>query len=274
MKLSDFFSIRLHFVVAVLALPAGCGTANIVGERLRDDIAINGSDEEWRGRAQFRDNKKDLAIRVLNDEDSVYLCFSTSDRELVKKLGATGLTVWFDPKGGEKKSYGVRLPPEKRPRRFPFPKDGEPPVENRGHEVDSMPFKPSEKVEILFAGDPNPVRMDAVEAGKAGVEFGAKFAGGKAVYEFKIQIFGKGSCFEMGPVETLGIGFETGGRGASGGRRGGGFPGRGPALTDREMPADRFGPGGGRRGGFGGKGPRGKKGVEPFMIWLKVKLAA
>ena len=99
MKLSDFSSIRLHYVIAVLALLAGCGTAGIVGERLRDDIAIDGSDEEWRGRAQFHDQRKDLAIRVLNDENSVYLCFSTSDRELVKQLGTTCLTVWFDPKG-------------------------------------------------------------------------------------------------------------------------------------------------------------------------------
>ncbi len=293
-----------NIMIAAIAFAffAGCGTTKIASNRLSNDFVANGSDDDWTSTPQYYDEKKNVAIRVSNDDDSIYLCFSASSEEVTRQLAMSGLTVWLDPEGGEKKRYGVRLEGKKPPRRQPPGMSQEKAPEREhgpqdkpcgfeasnkplGFEASEQPprFEASEKIGIILPGDPAPIEMKAAEAEKLGVEFAGQCDKARAVFEFKIRIYGRNSAFEMSPLEELGIGLVAGmsrdskrpDRSGSPGRGPGG-PG-GPGLIEGGPSELGFGPGGGMGGGppggFGEKGPGGGKFEKPYEVWLNVKLA-
>ena len=112
--------------------------------------------------------------------------------------------------------------------------------------------------------------MKAAEAEKLGVEFAGQCDKARAVFEFKIRIYGRNSAFEMSPLEELGIGLVAGmSRDSKRPDRSGspGVAGRvvqaGPGLIEGGPSELGFGPGGGMGGGppggFGEKGPGRRK---------------
>ena len=274
--------------IAVIAFAffAGCGTTKINSNRLSNDFNANGSDDDWTSTPQYYDQKNNVAIRVSNDDDSIYLCFSASSEEVTRQIAMSGLTVWLDPEGGEKKRYGVRLGDNKPPGHPPGMKQekasepGNRPKE-RGPEDKPFQFQAAEKIGIILPGDPAPIEMKAAEAEKLGVEFARQCEKGRAVFEFKIRIYGRQSAFEMPPLEQLGIGFVAGMSRDSKGPDRSGFPSRAPGLVEEGPSELGFGPGGGMGGGmgggppggFGGKGPGGEKFGKPYEVWLNVRLA-
>jgi hypothetical protein len=73
------------------------------------DIMIDGNANDWEGKtAVLRNHNATLGVQ--HDDEFLYLCFTTSDRQVQFQVLGMGMTVWFDPEGKEKKSFGVHFP--------------------------------------------------------------------------------------------------------------------------------------------------------------------
>ncbi len=283
-------SMMVCLFVAV-SLLAGCSGAKVASRRRSVEIETNGSDDEWPGTPQYYDKEKHVAIKIMNDDDSIYICFAAYDRELKKKLMTSGLTVWIDPEGGKERKYGVRLSmkPRRRPKKFSGENQGRMTKEDRERMKKEFrermskegppPFKAPEKLEVVHPFADGPFSMTMEEARHAGVEIGVGQPNGRLVYEYRIRTEGENFVLSLDTGAHVGIGIESGildrgkmmgkdgpgGGGGGHGKKGGGMggPGRGGMS----------GPPGGGRGGPGNGRSDSKKMGDPFEVWLKVEWA-
>ncbi len=262
----------------VVSLLAGCTGARAPSQLRSHDIDPNGLDDEWTGTPQYYDKEKQVVVKIMNDDDSIYICFSANDRELKKMLMASGLTVWIDPEGGKERKYGVRLAmkPGRRPTEFSGKnREGMTREErDRMNREGPPPFKAPEKLEVIHPFADGPFDMTMEVARHAGVDVGVGLPNGRFVYECRIRTGGENFVLSLDTGTHVGIGIESGkmdgdkrmgkGPGGGGGRgkRGGGMGGPGGGM-------------GGPRGGMGGPGggSDSKKMGEAFELWLNVELA-
>ena len=241
----------------------------------KNPINIDGKSDDWRGALAFVD-EGELSLGFYNDRDNLYLCLLVANDMMRNQIMRSGLTVWFDSKGGKDKSLGIRFPLGGRPDEFPMdgPSIGDR-SENDREERPSPPeggFPPEgalDEIEIIRAGKDAPERVKIEEV--RGLEVKVEAETGLLVYELKIPLLGDGrTAVTIGakPGTTVGIGFETsklklGGRNL-GGRGRGGMPPGGMGMP----------PMGGGRGGFGGRGPGNFDLPKPLKIWAFVKLSS
>jgi hypothetical protein len=234
----------------------------------QDGLTINGSEDEWPAAPQYYDADRQVSIRMMNDADAVYLCFSTNDEALKKKLSMTGLTVWLDPAGEKHKTFGIHLPGA-GPRRLP---DNSGADDRQRGKKERPALKTPKTAEITYAGATGPLSMPMAQVRQTGIDVGVGQPDGRRfVYEFKICFTAGPSLSALGQGKTLGIGIETGktdmnhemGKPTEGGmgkeNRGGGMAGMGGGGMH----------GGGRPGG--GSSPKGMG--EPYETWIKVTLS-
>jgi hypothetical protein len=207
-----------------------------------------------------------------------------------------GLTVWFDPKGGDRKAFGIRYPvgsplPDPRSRgqraRSGAGSSGDEPVRGRGQPVDVQEGRPGPAVPVDLA-DVVPRRLEVLGPGKdearslvlshaQGLTVGLGRVEGVLVYELRVPLKkGPETPYAIGaePGATIGIGFDSpkmersrppdgGSGGGAGGPGGGGFGGFGMG-----------GPGGMGRGGPGGGQPdQLPESAKPWKAWTRVALA-
>jgi hypothetical protein len=104
-KASELFLFLLLIVISF----AGCGDQEIKSKWRTNNITIDGNDSDWNGSLVFYDDINSL-IGVQNDNDYLYLCLVTTDQQLERKALITGITLWFDNKGGGDKKFGIRFP--------------------------------------------------------------------------------------------------------------------------------------------------------------------
>ncbi len=262
-------SLRLLFgclmVISVSSF-AGCNEPELHSAWKDHEITVDGKGADWQHITRYVE-KTNAAVGLLNDEHHLYVCLTTMDRITATQIAASGFTVWIDPEGGKKKSFGIRFPLGMA--------EGGNLMKLRESMRDPKKFRElfedlGSEMEILGPGENQRVRTlcSAIE----GIEVSAGYSEGRFVYELKLpltrsaaQRYGIGTD----PGRQIGLGFETPelDREAMGsqakGQRGGGLGGRG----------------GGGRGGMKGGGGRGgmRPGgamPEPFELWTKVALSA
>ena len=71
---------------------------------------IDGKLVEWSSPLVTLDSTA-VSLGVRNDSQFVYVALASSDQAARTMLAAAGFTVWFDPAGNEKKSFGITVPP-------------------------------------------------------------------------------------------------------------------------------------------------------------------
>jgi hypothetical protein len=258
--------------VAIQASPKPVLTAGA----LDGHITIDGDAGDWSGALQpFGDAP--FSAQAVNDGEYLYLRLSASSPVVWRNITRFGLTVWFDPKGGTKKTFGIRYPVVEEPfdryqndRRGGAPRERprETPPEGAEQEVSA---EPHDRVDVLGPGkhDARSLTRDHLE----GAAVAMRTAQGTLVYELQVPLTtGAGRPYAIGtsPGSTIGIGFETpkvsrpqeGNRG--GGFGGGGMGGRGG------FGGGRRGPGG---GGSRGNGARvGGEAPKPLKAWGQLVL--
>ena len=255
MKSKKFF--RLLFgclLVLSVSSFSGCNEPELSSAWKDHEITVDGKGADWQHIARYVE-KSNVAVGLLNDEHHLYVCLTTMDRITATQIAASGFTVWLDPEGGKKKTFGIRFPlglqesgnPTKIKESMRDPKKFRALFEDLGTEM-----------EILGPGEDQRVRTlrSAIE----GIEVSAGYSEGRFVYELKLplarsaeQRYGIGTD----PGKEIGLGFET------------------PELDREAMASQAKGQRGGGGGGGGGGGMRpGGAMPEPFELWTKVALSA
>ncbi|NQT79128.1 MAG: hypothetical protein HQ555_01885 [Candidatus Aminicenantes bacterium] len=260
----------LFFILFFLTFfMVGCGTLELNSDWRDREITVDGRNDDWLGNMMYFE-EENVSLGLLNDENFIYICLIAEDQMIRNQVMSQGITLWFDPEGGKKKTFGIKFPigmqPGERQDRRKHP-GGVPNKEKRDEgdleELRQARMKQMDELEILGPGKEKSVRMPVEKA--KGIYINVKLSSGMLVYEIKVPL--KRSEEYLYAVGTkagnlVGIGLETSkikrpsmGRGMSGGMGGrGGAGGRG-------------GMGGIRGGGMRPQMPK------PLKIWAVVQLA-
>jgi hypothetical protein len=239
----------------------GCKTFNTFTADSRPvskPIVIDGKSDDWQGDLYVVPGER-LSVGFLNDRDNLYVCLLTSDTFIKFQIMSRGFIVWFDPKGGKEKAFGIKYPvgrPAGQQPKMTMGETGEPVIdESSGASMNEFEIVKSEK---------EPSRKMAFSQAQ-GLEIKVASSTGLIVYEMKIPLVQSGDnpvAAGAVPGKMIGIGFETGKFDASQmprGNRGGGA-GRPPMG------------GGGAQGGMEGSGMRG--GIpDGLRVWALVQLS-
>ena len=272
-------NIRTFLIGALILGLAGCSTARTYITESRPperQITIDGRSDDWVGSLNIVADAN-LEEGFLNDQDFLYVSLITEDEALRKQIARGGLTVWFDPKGGDAKVLGIKYPVG-RPR-------GERPATQKEEAGGPPPNEPAggaeSSLEIYRAGDAQPQKLE-LDAAK-GLEIAVSKEGRLFVYELKIPLQSSPDhpiAVGAQPGNTVGLGFEV--PKSDLGKQGG----RPPAAAGGEIGGGGYGGGMGGGGGMhgGGHGHHGGQGGAPgtqpataangLKIWTYVKLSS
>jgi hypothetical protein len=247
-------------LTAVLLL-AGCGGMKLESVWSDEAITIDGVPLEWSGATTWVESPN-VTIGVKNDADYLYLCVSSPLRHIATEIAMRGFTVWLDPKGKKRKTFGIRCPIG------PTMGTGDP-GEMREMARDHKKFmemvverlKGAGKVlEILGPDQASSVRLTAGEA--PGIDIALGYHNGRVVYELRVPLRRDAAHpYAIGSDGRgrIGIGLET------------------PEIDREEMMTAMRGERGGGppAGGMpGGRGPGGPGSMpQPIDIWAKIDLA-
>ena len=281
-------------VVCAIAVAVAAETLRIESVWSTEAPAVDGKLTEWSAPLVTLGSTP-LSLGVRNDGQFLYVALASSDQATRVMLGAAGFTVWMDPSGKNKKSFGITVPPVMAggpgmrgrgpggapPDQIGQPPDwqGTPPQGSGGGPGGSQDpaIGTITSIEVLGASKDDKRRLELAYARTIGLDVAARMAEGVLVYELRVplpvseaQPYGVKSA----PGATIGLGIESsqppeprGGRfggvgaksGTGGDPTGGGGGGRGgiPPPGMGGGGAGGMGGGGGQRGGMGGGPPEG-----------------
>jgi hypothetical protein len=258
-------------LVIVLSAGAIASEKTHFVSQLRDGaIVADGDFGDWYGNLQpFGEHP--VSLQALNDKDFLYLRMTASDSATRMEIMRQGLTVWFDPSGGDKKKFGIRYPVVEH---GSGPGDEGREGRRRGREEGMEPMHPADRVDILGPGKDD--ARSLTHQALSGVDVAVREEQGTLHYELKVPLAKSADHpYAIGTEagKSIGLGLETGkfqqpsheGRGGGGGGFGG-MGGRGGGMG---------GHGGGGRGG-GGRGGGEGRGFEPpkpLKAWATVAIA-
>lgn len=262
-------------------LVSGCGTTLELPSRWADRrIEIDGILREWIDSTAFVE-KDGIRCGVMNDKEYVYVCMMSSTPNLGRQLIMRGMTVWFDPNGGEKKVIGVRFPigsirggammrPEMGDQR---PREAhDRPPEDRRQRFDEIEKQALQEFEFLGPGPDDRQRVLRIQG--QGVEFHLTATPERFVYEMKIPLAYSSQhpyVVESYAGSVLGVGFDSNVQGRPmGGAAGGDNPEGVPSGGGR---TGRGGRGGGMPGGMRPGGMQQAGAGATFSFWTHVQLA-
>ncbi len=234
-------ALALFFALSVPAALSASGGKDIVFKTGWNDRALvmDGNSGDWQGALGYL-NDPPVMLGFLNDDNAIYVCLSTNLPAIREGMLRRGITVWIDPKGGKRKTLGIRLSPLGGPGGGPEGDrpEGAPP--KREPELTEAPRTPPEGTAAPEFGAPPsrlmvrlPGRNDwvPIEGGPGRIEAVIEESGGLAVFEMTVPLkivpevpFAVGA----GPGAAISMSFETpkperpaGGPEGPGGDRGG-----------------------------------------------------
>jgi hypothetical protein len=292
----------LAAIVGAVAIAAAAETLRIESAWSTEAPAVDGKLTEWSAPLVTLGSVP-LSLGVRNDGRFLYVALASSDQATRMMLGAAGFTVWTDPSGKNKKSFGITVPPAmaggmgmrgRGPSGAPAGENGHLPGQQgqmdppqAGQEGPKGPaIAAITSIEVLGASKDDKRRFELAYARTIGLDVAARLAEGVLVYEFRVPLsvseaepYGVRSA----PGATIGLGIETGqlptpgGRGEEGGRGRGGLGGSPPGGGGGGMGGGGMmgagGGGGGMGGGPPGGGREGMREMKPIKTWTVVVLA-
>jgi hypothetical protein len=263
------FSFLSLLVLAVLF--SGCASTIQLPSRWSDKPLRVGDDlAKWSDSTVFVE-KDGIQVGIMNDDEFLYVCAMSSKPNLGRQVMFRGMTVWFDPNGGERKTLGIRFPIGMGGREMMTRPEGDE-GDQRGNRVEAMERQALGEFEYVGPTDIDLQRVSRLQG--QGVEMHLTSTPERFVYQLRVPLAYSSAhpySVESRPGARLGVGFETN------------TPQRlGPAKGGGEDRGD--GGRGGQPGMGGGRGGRmpgsaGPSGMRPemanasFSIWTLVQLA-
>ena len=111
MRITSETAARYIFAFAAFLLAAaGCGQPEVDSNLLNHSIEIDETNLDWNGLDVLIDEKTGSRVAIANDGTDLYLRFATIDAGIQAQVLRYGLIVWFDGKGGKRRSFGVKYP--------------------------------------------------------------------------------------------------------------------------------------------------------------------
>lgn len=259
---------------SVLILQGCSSSLQMTSKWSENKIQIDGDLKKWSDSTLFV-QKDDIRFGVMNDGEFLYVCVMSSKPNLGRQIMFRGMTVWFDPNGGEKKTYGVRFPIGMGRGQMPERPDEEE-TDQRGNRFDAMNRQSLSDFEFIGPTEKDLQMVSRLQG--QGVEMHLTSTPERFVYELKVPLAYSSAhpyAVESHPGAPIGVGFETNTfqrpAGAEGGGEGRGEGGGRGGRTG----AGRVG--GGRGGRMpGGAGPGGNRPGATnitFNFWTLVQLA-
>ena len=250
-------------LILFLFLLVGCGNSKLeLNSNWRDrEITVDGKNADWLGAMLFFE-EDNVSVGLLNDENFFYICMIVEDQFMRTQVMRQGFTLWFDPDGGQEKTFGIKYPLGMQANGRGMRRDEQSMERSR-----QARRRPMFELEILGPGKDEVKKMPIAEA--KGIDIIVEFSSGMLVYELKVPLIqSEQHPYAIGAEagSSVGIGLETSKmersamrRQMSGGRGGGGISG-------------------GMRGGAGGRGMSGGRRSpqkrQPLKIWAVVQLAS
>lgn len=258
--------IRLSLVLLLLTAH-GCSSKKVVSQSQwkKTEIIVDGSDKDWpETLPQFYDEENRSSIRVLNDEEFIYIAVAIGDQQLKQKISGTGFNLTITPEGEDGGPFAIRVDGKAS-----LGKSGREKLRGNNPSFDESEPKKREKIRDISVSLPStinvtypyssgPMSMSLSEAAGYGIEFAmASIDATRMVFEAKItlgSIVSEG--FEHGKKLTLSFSTINLESSKSRGRGRGGMRGSG------------IGTKGGMRGGRGGMVKK-----KPYEAKMEVILA-
>lgn len=98
------------FAAFLLAALTGCGSGKeLVSGWPEQAISVDGSTQDWHGNLETVKDEN-YSIGFKNNDQNLYLCFTTSDRDKISKIMRSGLNVVFESASDAAKDYTIRFP--------------------------------------------------------------------------------------------------------------------------------------------------------------------
>jgi len=250
----------LSFILFLLTfLLVGCETLELNSNWLDREITVDGKEDDWLGTMIYLE-KDNISLGLLNDENFMYICLIAENEYIRAQVIRLGFTLWFDPNGGKKKTFGIKFP-------IGMQASGLPGSMRRSEQdperLREAPRKPMTDLEIIRPGKDESIRMPIGEA--KGININVEFSSGMLVYELKVPLVHSAQYpYAVGAEagKPVGIGLET-------------------SKFKRQNVRSTTGSGrggmGGMRGRSGGRGMPGmgrRPQMQPLKVWATVQLAS
>lgn len=272
---NNIFVLKSLVLVFVLFLSAifqiGCTIIGInLDSNWRDrEITIDGKNSEWIG-AMWYFEDENISVGLRNDDRFFYMCMIAEAPLIRTQVMRQGFTVWFDPAGGNKKTFGIKFPIGMQemgvqrgmdPNRAREREQSEPDPERMERALARL----TAELEILGPGKDEQTRLKVEET--KGIDIVLDTSGEMLVYELKVPLLRDEQHPYAVGVEAgdlIGVGLEIPKLDMSAVRKkmgGTGMPGGGRI-------------GGGRGGGMGMRGGMGPQMPRGIKLWLTLQLAS
>jgi hypothetical protein len=212
----------LAAIVAVVAVAVAAETIRLVSAWSGEAPTVDGKLVDWSSPLVSLPSAN-VSLGVRNDGQFLYVAVASSDQAARMMLGAAGFTIWMDPSGKQKKTFGITVPPTMgmgrgMPGRGPGqggqPPDwqgtppqgrGEPPPgqpgasgqqpgqEGREGQREGSPGGPGSpaigtitSIEVLGASKDDKRRFELTYARTIGIDAAARMAEGMLAYELRV----------------------------------------------------------------------------------------
>ena len=268
----------LSFIIFLSSfLLSGCGMKELNSNWRDHEVTLDGIDDgpEWEGTRYFFNEEK-VTIGLLNDNKNLYIRLSSRDQRLQAQLVMVGFTIWFDAKGGKKKTVGIHFPIGMQSGGIETMRvSGRTSMKKNPDRLMKMLEEAQKEIEIFGPGKGECCTLSIPEVEELGIKAKIDNSKGNLVYELKVPLArNESQPYGIGTDTsgTISIGFEMGEMDMK--------------QMTREPRGQRGGMGGGRTGGRGDMGGIGSRGggrgmgggmrqmPESLELWLKIRLAA
>ncbi|MCJ7509067.1 MAG: hypothetical protein MUO85_10145 [candidate division Zixibacteria bacterium] len=265
------------FAVLVLAGTGNCKTREVSSYWTAEPIRVDGKRTDWSEDMPVNYFEEEGAVLALsNDSENLYILFCFKDPKWVRAIRMTGLKLWLDAKGKEKKDFGLRY--------NGGPSLSEMQAARRGGYSEDIPSEAKQRmmqgmtprtIRFTFIDKKNNIEMEIPTDGSKGPAASFDTSMGLYSYEFSVPLQSGAAGYygmDIKPGQTISIGAEWGDMGNLKGMSGppGGMGGMPPGGMGGGPPGGRGGGGMGSGRESRGEGMQAPKKQE---VWVKVKLA-
>jgi hypothetical protein len=108
MKKSFCIKIIVLFCLTGILTLSGYAKKEIINSiKLTSPLNIDGTMDDWKEDTLYFEKKAAADIGFKNDGETLFILFHFKDPKHLSTIQSTGMTIWFDTEGKEKKNYGI-----------------------------------------------------------------------------------------------------------------------------------------------------------------------